>query len=234
MRLVGINNLYNNDYNVVKVSKNISIIGRTTLNSNITLLKDKTDDEKRKIVIENVINNNKISRVLSENSKYVIISLDGKELLIEKEYITDELLYEIYNKYYLDRMEYYNLNKVDCYEIVTSSIDNYNYYEERVNKEYGMEGILRNKRIMKIFIPLLNDKLSIGDELFLNKLLDDISDVMWYNSGWFNNAIYEATKDDRVIYLSVDKELSFFLCKLRDKQDDERDIKIKKMKERYL
>lgn len=233
MRLLGIDNLYKNDYNVVKVSKNIFVVNNNSSTSDMVILKDKSDDEKRKLVIEYFLNQNIISKVLNEATNYVVISVDGREMLINKEYINDNIIDNIYNKYYVDRQMYYRRNNYDAYEIVTSSFEDCNYYIEYRNKEYGMEGLLRNRSVLKIFVPLIDDKLRKEDEMFLLSFLNDISDVCYYNSGWNNNVLYEAYKNGNIA-LNIDKELSWLLCKLRDKEDEEKEEKIKKIKERYL
>ncbi len=231
MRLLGIDNLYKNDYNVVKVSRNICVVSNDTSTSDMAILKDKTDDEKRRLVVEWFLNQNIISKVLKETANYVVMSIDGREMLINKEYINEDILNDIYNKYYIDRQMYYSMNDYEAYEIVTSSFEDYNYYSNYKNKEYGMEGLLRNRSVLKIFIPLIDDKLREEDERFLLEFLNDISDVCYYNSGWNNNVLYEAYRNGNIA-LNIDKELWWLLCKLRDKQDEEREIKIKKMKER--
>lgn len=242
------------NYNRIHIGDNINVYGKnsnldTILTTKFTeSLKGLSDKEKKEEVIKYFLRNNMICTITKSFEKpeyadnigwitkeYLIIkTLSGKTLKISKndEVLTEDLLKEIYLKYELDRIDYFNNNDFEVYSLGTS-------YQTSITKKYysfcygedlkfiaGSEFI--NKKGLSLDIEIKDNEISSIDRYILESIINTGELIDHHGVGGSDVYVF---KDSSGNYKSVKVEYTLdrkiFNSMVRDLQQNKKEEKKK-------
>lgn len=251
MKINGARELNANNYRAISIHKNINVFGtsykdRIRVSEPITKgLKGKNDDEKIEEVIRYFLRNHKIAMLYESRHEFIIQSQSGIDLVVDKRHtLSRELIKEMLDKYSIDRMEAYRESDVDFYWIMSKSLLNSTTMDYSVGTvkpiqitTKGLPTIFMDKECMVIDIglsyhyedkELKEIKINSRDNAFLKRMLTDIESASFYtdvpDEGF---RIYKCRKDDKDVYLVIDKEIWQFIYELDEKIENDKEERIK-------
>ena len=154
------------------------------------------------------------------------------------------------DKYSVDRMDAYTESDVDFYWIMSKSLFNSTTMDYSVGivnpiqiTTKGLPTTFMDKECMVIDIglnytyedkELKEIKINSRDKTFLKRMLADIESASFYtdviDSGF---RIYKCKKDDKDVYLVIDKEVWQFIYDIDEKIKNDKEEKIKRKKLQY-
>ena len=257
MKINGANILNANNYRAISIHKNINVFGCSSNNGIMTskpltkTLKGKSEEYKIEEIIRYFLRNHTIAMLYEDKNEVSLISTDNVELIISRNHLlSKELIREIKEKFYIDRMQTYDKSDVDFYWITSNS------YATSQELSYGVgtlkdiiwmtkkfPTVLKDKKLMEINVGrqfkitdegYVSIPMNNRNKEFLDRILSDIEDVYFYTN--VSNeplCIYKCKKDGKDIYLVIDKEVWRFINSLNDKIECDKEEKIKCKKLQY-
>ena len=223
MRINGANVLNSNNYTKISIMDNINIHGNYYKNAIkvseplTKSLKGKSDQFKIEEIIRYFLRSHKIAMIYEGPQEVVIKSIDDIELRISRKHaLSKELIKEIKEKFYIDRMDAYANSDVDFYWVA----ENIGFGYKKVDYSVGIIDEF-HRMLQGLPTALSNNKciafgfynhLSDYDKQFLNRILSDMEEIRYYAStrDCFSS-VYKMKKDGKEVYLVVGKELWPFI-----------------------
>ena len=257
MKIIGAKELNANNYRAISIHKNINVFGSSLKDGIMTsepltkTLKGKSDQEKMEEGIRYFIRNHTISMLYEDKHEVSIISTGDVELRINRNHnLSKELIREIKEKFYMDRMEVYDKSDVDFYWIVSNSFSSsqtmsygVGTLKDIVWSTKGLPSVLRDRKCMEINVgkryryedeELKEITMNPNDNEFFGRILSDMDTTSFYGNPLYSDAcIYKCKKDDKDIYLVIDKEVWHFIYDIDEKINSDKEERIKCKKLQY-
>jgi len=231
-----------NEYSSIAIKDDIYVYGKSIDYETITsgkpfsnYLVDMSYKEKANEVIRYFLRNNSISGITYEkvyrdyphslvmDSYMNIESISNKKLKILDNNLNDEIIKEIYDKYYLDRFNNYFNSDADCIEICFSNSSSYYTFMEPSFSKYEA---FKGKKIMHFNLLREHDKLNVEEEYFLKRVLEDISDIKRHED-YSINGRYRLYEVNNKVLLNIQNDLDVYVSDLVKNMNK---VKVKNMK----